>query len=74
MNRYAPHVALRPSDLACPKADACRWNQDAIAAGVKQCLPGRLGMLCEHVGGEWNNTFDMAEPSEWAALETEARC
>jgi hypothetical protein len=54
-----------PQSLAppCPKAAACRWHSDAAKLGLP-CLPRQLGMLCEHVGGEWN-TFDMAEPEEW---------
>lgn len=58
---------------ACPIAEQCTWNVDAVKRGEPGCAPRRLGLLCEHQGGEWN-TFDMADPDDeeaWgAAIET----
>jgi hypothetical protein len=48
----------------CPLASRCRWHIDAVAEGKVGCVIRRLGMLCEHQGGEWN-TFQMAPPEEW---------
>lgn len=48
----------------CPLALRCRWHTDAVAEGKTGCVVRRLGMLCEHQGGEWN-TFQMAPPDEW---------
>jgi hypothetical protein len=39
------------------------WNLTAVARGDVGCVVRRLGMLCEHQGGEWN-TFQMAEPDD----------
>ncbi len=48
---------------ACPIASTCRWNIDAVKRGEAGCLVRRLGLICEHQGGEWN-TFQMAEPDD----------
>lgn len=50
----------------CPKADAavCRWHADAVERGEPACPVRRLGMVCEHAGGEWV-TWDMVGPDDW---------
>lgn len=48
----------------CPLATRCRWHIEAMREGHVGCVVRRLGMLCEHQGGEWN-TFQMADPDEW---------
>ena len=58
---------LRPDRDAkmpeCPLAGSCTWNVNAVARGEPGCVPRRLGLICEHQGGEWN-TFQMADPDE----------
>jgi hypothetical protein len=61
---YQKHLDKDPLPPPCPIKDTCRWHLDAVARGENACPPRRLGMLCEHQGGEWN-TFQMAEPEEW---------
>lgn len=43
----------------CPSAAQCRWNIDALKRGEPGCFVRRLGVLCEHQGGELAvfNTF-----------------
>jgi hypothetical protein len=66
LDTYKEHFeALAPP---CRLAPACRWHVEALAAGEPGCPPRRLGMLCEHQGGEWN-TFEMAPPEEWRVQE-----
>jgi len=48
---------------SCPIADRCRWNIGAVNRGEPACGVRRLGMLCEHQGGDWN-TFEMASPDD----------
>jgi hypothetical protein len=48
---------------ACPIEPTCAWNVAAVQAGDPGCVVRRLGMLCEHQGGDWN-TFDVAEPDD----------
>jgi hypothetical protein len=47
----------------CPIADRCTWNVDAIKRGEPGCGVRRLGLVCEHQGGEWR-TWDMAEADD----------
>jgi hypothetical protein len=47
----------------CPAAEQCAWNVAALKIGTPGCVPRRLGMICEHQGGEWN-TFEMADPDD----------
>jgi hypothetical protein len=53
----------------CALAERCRWHVDAVSRGLDHCVVRRLGEICEHQGGQWN-TFDMAPPEEWDALES----
>lgn len=48
---------------SCPLEGTCTWNVNAVARGEPGCVPRRLGMVCEHQGGEWN-TFQMADPDD----------
>lgn len=47
----------------CPIAERCTWNVEAVARNEPACGVRRLGMICEHQGGEWN-TWQMAEASD----------
>lgn len=57
-----------PPLSACAIAFQCRWHLDALKRGEIACPPRRLGMLCEHQGGEWN-TFEIAPPEDWEIAE-----
>lgn len=48
----------------CPDQEDCRWHQDAVKRGDPGCTVRRLGMVCEHAGGEWN-TFEIGLPEDW---------
>jgi len=48
---------------ACPIADRCAWDVGARDRGEPGCTVRRLGMLCEHQGGEWS-TWMMADPDD----------
>jgi hypothetical protein len=48
---------------SCPLADRCAWNVEAVKRGEPACGVRRLGMICEHQGGDWN-TFQMADPND----------
>lgn len=63
-DNYREHLDKDPVPPDCPLASQCHWHLDAIAVGEQACPPRRLGLLCEHQGGEWN-TFDMADPEDW---------
>lgn len=47
----------------CALEKTCTWNVDAIERGEPGCVVRRLGLLCEHQGGEWN-TWDMMDASD----------
>lgn len=59
VEEYGRFMDVDPVAAQCPKAEACTWHRHG------PCAVRRLGMLCEHVGGEWN-TFQMAPASEWS--------
>jgi len=67
-NQYSAFLDKKPLAPDCPIASMCRWHVEAVASGLQACLVRRLGMLCEHQGGEWN-TFEMAAPEEWEAYD-----
>jgi hypothetical protein len=48
---------------SCPISKSCMWDITAVTRGEVGCVVRRLGMLCEHQGGEWN-TWQMAEPDD----------
>lgn len=56
---------FKPDDQipACPIADRCMWNVEALARGEPACGVRRLGLICEHQGGEWN-TWEMMPASD----------
>jgi hypothetical protein len=61
VEEYAHYLDKIPLAPACPKASACTWHRSG------PCAVRRLGMLCEHEGGEWN-TWQMAPAAEWPTL------
>jgi hypothetical protein len=61
---YAAVLDRDPDPGDCPLAPSCRWHVQAVQHGQTKCVVRRLGMICEHQGGDWN-TFEMAEPEEW---------
>lgn len=61
---YAAVLDRDPDPGDCSLAPSCRWHVQAVNNGQTKCVVRRLGMLCEHQGGDWN-TFGMASPEEW---------
>lgn len=62
LKEYGKHETVPPV-VPCPVQFQCRWYLDAQKVG-QTCSVQRLGMICEHQGGEWN-TFEMACSDEW---------
>jgi hypothetical protein len=47
----------------CPISSVCTWNVSAVARGEPGCVVRRLGLLCEHQGGDWA-TWEVALPDD----------